>query len=137
MKTPLVLALFLAACGPYQQQQGAPGLNGSSCTTITLQATTTAPAGVEILCTDGTSSFVASGTNGAPGTVVAPVQFCPGTSSYPSTFPEVGFLINGTIYAVYSSLDGFLTALPPGYYASNAVGSSCNFTVNVDGTITN
>lgn len=130
MKNLLIItALFLGACGPYQQP-GAPGLNGSSCTTVTLQATTTAPAGVEILCTDGTSSFVASGSNGAPGTVVAPVQFCPGVqTTYPSTFAEIGFCIDNNLYAVYSINEGFLTLIPPGAYASNAVGSTCNFTV--------
>ena len=76
------------------------------------------------------------GTNGAPGPQgnpgglnVTTVQFCPGTPAYPSTFPEVGFCIQGNIYAVYSANDGFLTEVIPGAYTSNAIGSSCNFTV--------
>lgn len=79
-----------------------------------------------------------TGPAGANGTAIVPIQFCPGsTPAYPSNFPEYGLLINGQIYAVYSLNDGFLTWLPPGVYSSNAVGSSCTFTVNIDGTITN
>lgn len=73
---------------------------------------------------DGTN-----GTNGVNGTIVAPVQFCPGVNKYPSTFPEVGFCINDQIYAVYSANGGFLTVVSPGNWSSNAIGSSCNFTV--------
>jgi len=70
------------------------------------------------------------GQPGAPGTTITPVQFCPNTSpSYPSTFPESAFCIDGSLYAVYSANDGFLTLIPPGTYVSNAVGSSCTFTV--------
>lgn len=63
------------------------------------------------------------------GTTVTPVQFCPGTTTYPSTFNEVGLCINDTLWAVYSANDGFLTEIPPGTYLSNAIGSSCTFTV--------
>lgn len=69
------------------------------------------------------------GPPGANGTQITVIQFCPGTPSYPSTFPEVGLCINEQIYAVYSANDGFLTLVTPGYYASNAIGSACNFTV--------
>lgn len=70
------------------------------------------------------------GQPGAPGTTIEPVQFCPGvTTAYPTTFPEVGFCIDGNLYAVYSTNDGFLTLVPPGLYQSNAVGSACTFTV--------
>lgn len=70
------------------------------------------------------------GTNGAPGTTISSVQFCPGSiATYPTTFPEIGFCIEGNLYAVYSANDGFLTEIPPGQYLSNAIGSSCNFTV--------
>lgn len=82
----------------------------------------------------------ASGPQGPAGAdnSVTVVQFCPGSvPSYPNVFPEVGIVINNQIYAVYSTLGGFLTLLMPGYYASNAVGSACNFTVNADGTISN
>lgn len=69
------------------------------------------------------------GIPGAYGTTVTPVQFCPGTTTYPTTFNEVGFCIGGSLYAVYSANDGFLTLIPPGTYSSNAIGSSCSFTV--------
>jgi hypothetical protein len=78
------------------------------------------------------------GKDGAPGTVVTPIQFCPGvTPVYPTTFPEYGLVINGSIFAVYSANGGFLALIPPGVYSSNAIGSACNFTVNEDGTVTN
>lgn len=61
---------------------------------------------------------------------LAIVKFCAESTSYPSTFPEVGFCIEGQLYAVYSANDGFLTLIPPGQYRSNAIGSACNFTVS-------
>ena len=71
-----------------------------------------------------------SGANGSPGTVIAPIQFCQGiTPSYPSTFPESGFCIDGNIYAVYSANDGFLSIIPPGTYSSDGINASCTFTV--------
>lgn len=100
-------------------------------------------------CTEGTTlssaAYICDGTDGGPGaegprgqtgatgaagTQVGIVQFCPGGgTNYPVTFPEVGFCINGNIYAVYSANDGFLTEVTPGAYSSNAVGSACNFTL--------
>lgn len=69
------------------------------------------------------------GDDGVDGTIITIVQFCPGVSHYPTTFPETGFCIDSNIYAVYSANDGFLTMLPLGNYYSNAIGSSCNFKV--------
>lgn len=69
------------------------------------------------------------GPTGLNGSTITLVQFCPGTPSYPSTFPEIGMCINNKLYAVYSANDGFLTLIPPGVYHSNAIGSSCNFTI--------
>lgn len=60
---------------------------------------------------------------------VVPVKLCPGTPSYPSVFVEYALCIESQLYGVYSANDGFLALLPPGNYASNAIGSSCNFTV--------
>lgn len=77
-----------------------------------------------------------SGPQGVPGEIgpegaagLTTIQFCPGTPTYPSVFPEVGVCISGNLYAVYSALGGFLTLLPPGRYSSNAIGSRCSFTV--------
>ncbi len=77
------------------------------------------------------------GPAGADGTVITPVQFCQGIPSYPSTFLEVGFVINNKVYGVYSTHGGFMTYLPPGAYSSDTVGSHCNFTINSDNTISN
>lgn len=70
-----------------------------------------------------------TGTPGIDATSVTTVNFCTGTTVYPTTFLEVGFCINNQLYAVYSEHDGFLVLIPPGSYSSNAHGSSCNFTV--------
>jgi hypothetical protein len=81
-----------------------------------------------------------NGTNGLAGnngSTIQSVQFCPGTGVYPSVFPEVGLLIDGHLYAVYSANGGFLFEVLPGTYASNAIGNSCAFTVNPDLSITN
>lgn len=69
------------------------------------------------------------GLPGNPGSTIQSIQFCPGVPQYPSIFPEIGFCIDGSVYAVYSVNDGFLTEIPPGQYTSNGVGSSCNFTI--------
>lgn len=71
----------------------------------------------------------ADGHDGVDATPVTIVQLCPGTPSYPSTFIEIGFCLSNKLYATYSTNGGFSTYLPPGGYTSNAVGSSCNFTV--------
>ena len=71
-----------------------------------------------------------TGPSGADGTVITVVQFCPGTPTYPSVFPETGLCINNRIYAVYSMLNAFLTEVTPGLYNSTGVGSSCNFEVD-------
>lgn len=134
MKKLILIGAFLSlACGQSQDQQ-----NSCTVSTILPNGMVGAPyGGALIKCPDNTGSLVVNGAPGTPGSIVEPIQFCPGTPSYPSTFPEVGFDINGSIYAVYSANDGFLTLIPPGVYISNAVGSSCNFTVNTNGTITN
>lgn len=77
----------------------------------------------------GQGSQGPQGPAGTPGTQISVVQFCPGTPSYPYVFPEVGFCVGNQVYAVYSANDGFMTLIPPGQYLSNAVGSTCDFTV--------
>lgn len=72
-----------------------------------------------------------SGPQGNPGidaTPVTVVQLCPGSSNY-GTFVEVAFCIDGSLYATYSANGGFSTLLAPGSYSSNAINSSCSFTV--------
>ena len=70
------------------------------------------------------------GTSGNPGTTIAIITFCQGvTPQYPGIFPEVGFCINGNIYAVYSANDGFLAEIEPGVYQSDAISSVCTFRV--------
>jgi hypothetical protein len=148
MKYVLMLCLsFIVACGQTSDFQSAP----PSAYDCSVAQTST---GATISCPNGTTANLVNGVNGTngsngingtnginganglPGTKITLVQFCSGTPSYPSTFPEVGFCIEGSIYAVYSANDGFLTYLPPGAYSSNAVGSSCNFTVSAECAIT-
>lgn len=88
-----------------------------------------------MVCDGANGTNGTNGTNGSNGTTVGIVQFCPGVTIYPSAFLEIGFCINNKIYAVYSANDGFLTLTPPGNYSSNAVGSSCNFTIGANCTI--
>jgi hypothetical protein len=78
---------------------------------------------------NGNQTLIEKGRDGANGTQVTIVQFCKGTTEYPSTFEELGFCIDNKIYAVYSANNGFLTEVPVGGYSSNAVGSNCVFTV--------
>jgi hypothetical protein len=146
MKKAIILTFLLCSCKGDKGTTGSigiPGLNGTNAQPCTVIA---ASNGAEIVCPDGTSEFVNNGINGQsivgpigpagpqglPGVDLTPitwVQFCQATPSYPSTFPEGGLCINGNIYAVYSTNDGFLTLVPPGAYTSDGVGSSCNFTI--------
>lgn len=130
-----------------QGPQGTPGTNGSSCTVTAVPSNPTALNGGSLIsCTDGTSSLVLNGATGATGatgaagtsgTIITAIQFCPGTGSYPSIFPEVGFCIAGNIYAVYSANGGFLTEVLPGTWSSNGINDSCTFTVGPDCQVTN
>ena len=118
----LTFILSLISCGPPGSTgpSGSNGTNGNSCTVSSI---TSPQVGSLITCTDGTSSLVLSGS------VVQAVQFCPNQTSYPGTFSEVGFCIQGVLYAVYSLNNGFMSQIPSGQYSSNGVNSSCNFTV--------
>jgi hypothetical protein len=120
---------------------GATGEAGSSCGVTTVAPGPAAPNGGSLIaCTDGSQSLVLNGTNGADGqagTVVTPIPFCPGVSAYPTSFIESGFCINGRLWAVYSANGGFLTEVLPGNWSSNAIGSSCNFTVKPNCEVTN
>lgn len=136
----LFILVLLTRCGPQGAQgpQGPAGISGG-CTVLNIGVTNAAPnGGTMIGCTDGTSSLILNGAPGVPGTMVPPIQFCAGvTPIYPSNFPEVGFCINGNMYAVYSTNGGFMAEIPPGYYSSDGVNASCNFTVNVGCTVSN
>ncbi len=72
------------------------------------------------------------GVSGAPGTLVTFVKFCNEVTNYPSTFPEYGLCVSGQLFAVYSTHGGFGVLVPPGYYSSHGVNSSCNFTVGAN-----
>jgi hypothetical protein len=76
------------------------------------------------------------GVNGINGTSPTVVQFCSGTTNYPSTFCEIGFCFNGTLYATYSANDGFSSAIPAGSYSSNGINCGCNFTVGDNCSVT-
>jgi hypothetical protein len=125
----IVLMFMLAACGPDQNPAARPFL---TCTTSDTAQ------GALIQCPDGSSSLVTSGANGTPGTVITAVQFCPNvTPVYPSTFPESGICLDGTMYGVYSANGGFLAALPPGQYSSDGINASCTFTIQPNCVIVN
>jgi len=153
MKRILLLTMvFVSGCGGY-----GTSFISQPCTvtTITPEQGVAPNGGSLISCPDGTKSLVLNGVPGAQGptgpigpqgnqgapgpqgspgingTTVTAVQFCPhSVPHYPSTFPEVGFCIADNLYAVYSVNGGFLTKLTSGAYKSNAVGSSCNFTIS-------
>lgn len=90
--------------------------------------------GVMITC-PGSAPFQINnglvGAQGIAGSTVTTVQFCPQyTTTYPSTFAEVGFCIGNELFAeYYSPPSSGLTLLPPGLYQSTQTGAPCNFTV--------
>jgi hypothetical protein len=79
----------------------------------------------------------AQGSPGIDGTSVTVVKFCPGVTTYPSTFVEVGFCIGGKLYGTYSANDGFSSELPPGSYGSKGINASCNFVIAANCVINN
>lgn len=116
---------------------GLMGEAGASCTVITVGTSDVAPnGGAEITC-GSTSALILNGTNGTNATSVTPVQFCPGVTTYANEFNELGFCISGSLYAVYSENDGFLSEIPPGNYSSDGINASCTFTVEANCVITN
>lgn len=121
MKKLILISLLFLSCG---QNQPASFSNGGGCSTSQLTPSSVLPNGGAIIqCSNGSSSLISNGT------LILPVQFCPGTTIYPSTFVEQGFCINNELWAVYSLNGGFLTLIPPGNYSSNGINSSCNFQV--------
>ena len=139
----LFILVLLTNCGPngvtpLQGPQGPAGTNGSSCTVTNVPVSAPTPNGGTLLsCPDGTSSLILNGSNGTAGTLITPIQFCPGTTTYPTTFSEVGFCIDNTLWAVYSLNGGFMTEIVPGTYSSNGVNSSCTFIVSPNCTVSN
>jgi hypothetical protein len=149
-----IVASQLSGCGREgpmgaQGNTGPTGAAGSNCTVTSVAASGIAPNGGSLIsCPDGTESLVLNGTTGATGatglqgptgangTIVTAAQFCPGSTSYPNEFNEVGFCIGGNIYAVYSTNDGFLSEVPPGEYSSDGVNSSCTFTIGSNCQVT-
>ena len=135
---------------------GDNGVDGQSCSVEPMIATgingdpmefggsvITCPNGSVLIQNGATGSTGPQGPQGNPGdpgangTVITAKNLCPGTPSYPSTFIEVAYCIDHNLYGVYSTNGGFLTLLPPGAYNSNAVGSTCGFTIQPDCVIVN
>jgi hypothetical protein len=137
----LITSLLVFGCQQQEQISNTP-MPVESCTVTAVSG------GVNIICPNGSQSFVANGAAGAagqtgatgatgatgpqglPGTNITWVQFCTScTATYPSDFPEGAFCINNNLYAVYSANDGFMSLLPPGEYSSDGINCSCTFTV--------
>jgi hypothetical protein len=112
MKKLIASVLLFLGCG--QQPTASYYSPSQNCTVATVNSVTT------VSCPDGTQSNIDQENF---------VQFCSGTTMYPTEFNEVGICYLGNLYGVYSLNNGFLTLIPPGEYESNAVGSSCNFQV--------
>lgn len=79
-----------------------------------------------------------NGQDGAPGTITEAVQFCKGyTPNYPITFPEYGFCINRSLYAVYwDGHNAWWTKVVPGKYDSTSTSAPCDFTVGENCRVT-
>lgn len=134
--TLITTMLILTSCMGYRGHRGNIGLTGSpgkNCTVVQNagEAVITCPDGTQAIIKDGVTGAVGpqgpAGTNATPVTMV---KLCNDTATYPTVFVEYGMCLGGKLYAVYSQNGGFLAYLPNGTYHSNAIGSSCNLTVN-------
>lgn len=145
-KLAFILFLF-SGCGPsglitagpqgIPGPMGSPGPSGASCSVTAVAACDVAPNGGALIVCGATQSLVLNGAPGAqgqpgtPGTLVSVLQFCSGTPSYPSVFPEMAFCINNNLYAILDQSNGYdyLTEIIPGEYASETTGLSCDFQI--------
>lgn len=60
------------------------------------------------------------------------VRLCESKPGFSGPFPDVGYCIDGFIFAAIGSKPEQLTWLRPARYSKNAVGSSCSFTVRAN-----
>jgi hypothetical protein len=134
----IITGFIIINCGPNDNgsiqnpDYGNPSPELLTCTTSTIApGTPLALGGAMISCPDGTTSLISNGT------VITPIQFCPNPTTYPTTFSEIAFCINGNLWGVYSQNGGFLTEIIPGTYSSDGVNSSCTFTVQPNCIIIN
>lgn len=134
---------------------GPSGASGVNCTETQFKATNIANdpmeyGGALITCANGSTLITngvpgqvgATGSQGTPGvnaSSVTAVQFCPNvTTTYPSSFPEFGLCLQGSIYGVYwNGTDTWLAEIVPGDYTSTSSTSPCNFTVTTNCGISN
>lgn len=126
----MILAMLFSGCTS-RQGYSADNIISESIWSRPATPNECATGGVAITVVD-TINIVCNGAigpAGADGTVVSVIDVCPGQTIYPTTFVETALCINGNLYGVYSYANGFLTALPAGTYVSNAINSSCSFTV--------
>lgn len=147
----MILSFLVSGCGkaPQPGPQGQPGVAGKDglagqpgapCVTLDV------PGGVEVDCpgsapvtvkNGGDGAKGKDGLDGAPGTITSVVQFCSQyTAVYPSSFPEVGLCIGGSLYGVYYTPGYvFLSLLPPGAYSSTSP-QGCSFTIATNCQVT-
>lgn len=132
----LIAAFFISGCRGPNGSPGADGIKGDlGNTPVVLERPATeqeCPTGGIVVTVNTVSTLLCNGSQGAPGVNLTPLvlmQLCPGNPSYPDIFIEYGICVGSKLYAVYSENGGFLTYLPPGAYVSNAVGSTCTFSV--------
>lgn len=137
----LAMLTSLTGCGSSEQFYSAPTCKVSA---VSGGSLISCPDGSQQVVTNGSAgpqglpgAIGANGSAGVNATPITVVQFCAGDVSYPSSFPESGLCINNQLYGVYSSLGGYWTYLPPGVYASNGVGVSCNFTITSGCNVSN
>lgn len=144
MKKFLLGLIFLIGCGPQGIQgvpgpAGPPGAPGVGCSVSPVTASPSAPNGGSLIACPNSQALVLNGTNGAPGTSVAMVQFCPQyTTNYPSVFPEYGTCVGNSLYAVYwDGKNAWEAMVAPGQYDSTSTSAPCDFTVLANCSIQN
>lgn len=137
----LILGLIaLSACAKRGDRghpgvDGIPGTPGSSC------STTQTLTGAIISCTDGTTSVIMNGTNGADGINAPPTAYsivellnpCGASGGFDEVLLRTH---NNQLIAHFSSGNlQFLTLLTPGSYRTTDA-QNCNFTVHANMTVT-
>jgi len=123
----ITIGILLAGCGdPITKGQDYYSDPKKSCTVSQTEAVVT------ISCPDETKAIIPLPANVPPvnSPMVTTVQLCPGTTSYPNSFPEQALCIDNQLFGVFfDGQNAWLSLLAPGNYRSTSTTNPCSFAV--------
>jgi len=122
----ITVGIMLAGCGFHADQTPPSSDPKKSCSVSQTEAVVT------ISCPDETKAIIPLPANVPPvnSPMVTTVQLCPGTTSYPNSFPEQALCIDNQLFGVFfDGQNAWLSLLAPGNYRSTSTTNPCSFAV--------